>query len=139
MLNIFLSCTKSPVHSTIFSYEFWKLPCCFYMAPTNNVWKQIRKMLENNGQLRYSKIIVKLCLLFGTAEPIALVQILNAERKSQSDVILNAIFGLLHIFLWSSGEFFQFVLFDWNVIHKKYRDHTNTFTWLTKIKVKIDR
>ena len=56
-------------------------------------------MLENNGQLRYSKIIVKLCLLFGTAELIALVQILNAERKSQSDVILNAIFGLLHIFL----------------------------------------
>ena len=61
--------------------------------------RQICKVPVNNGQLHYSKIIIKLCLLFRTAELIVLVQILNAELKGQSDVILHAIFGLLHIFL----------------------------------------
>ena len=50
-------------------------------------------MLVNNEQQHYSKTIVKLCLLFGTAELIGLVQILNAELKSQPDMILDAIFG----------------------------------------------
>ena len=48
--------------------------------------KEEHNMLVKKDQLKFSKILMKLCLLFETAELIGLVQIRNAEQKGQSDI-----------------------------------------------------
>ena len=69
--------------------------------------------------------MIKLCLLFGTAELIGLVQIPNAEQKGQSEVIFKVAFGLLYNFLRSSRGMFTFAIFGWNEICEKCRGHVN--------------
>ena len=51
---------------------------------TKHEKKEEHNMLVKKDQLKFSKILMKLCLLFGIAELIGLVQIRNAEQKGQS-------------------------------------------------------
>ena len=68
-------------------------------------------MLTKAHQFKFSEILMKLCLLFGSAELIGLVQIPNAKQKGLSELIFNVVFGLLYISLRSSRGIFMFVLF----------------------------
>ena len=79
-------------------------------------------LLARNDKLKFHKMIMKLFLLFGTAELIGLVQIPNATQENQ--VIVNVIFGLLHNFLRSSRGIFLFLAFGCNTVAKKYRERT---------------
>ena len=76
-------------------------------------------LLAKNDKLKYHKMIIKLFLLFGTAELIGLVQIPNATQENQ--VIVNVVFGLLHNLFRSSRGIFLFLIFGFNTIIKKYR------------------
>ena len=77
-------------------------------------------LLARNDKLKFHKMIIKLFLLFGTAELIGLVQIPNATQENQ--VIFNVIFGLFHNFLRSSRGIFLFLTFGCNTVIKKYRE-----------------
>ena len=87
--------------------------------------KEILENVAKNGQINYSKIIIKLSLLFGTGELIGLVQIPNAVQKGQSELIFNVAFGLLYNFLRSSRGIFMFVIFGWNEMPQKDRGHVS--------------
>ena len=76
-------------------------------------------LLAKNDKLKYHKMIIKLFLLFGTAELIGLVQIPNATQENQ--VIVNVVFGLLHNLFRSSRGIFLFLIFGFNTVIKKYR------------------
>lgn len=71
-------------------------------------------MLAKTDQIGFSKMVIKLCFLFGTAELIGLVQIPNNVRRNEFEVIVNVIFGLVYNFLRSSRGIFMFVLFSYN-------------------------
>ena len=80
---------------------------------------EINKKVAKNGRMHYSKMIMRLSLLLGTAELVGLVQIPNA--KEQSVLIINVTFGFLYKFLRSSRGIFMFVLFGLNGLCKKCR------------------
>ena len=61
-------------------------------------------MLAKMHRLKFSEILMKLCLVFGTAELIGLVQIPNAKQKSQSEVIFNVVFYVCFICLSKNLE-----------------------------------
>ena len=79
-------------------------------------------LLARNDKLKFHKMIIKLFLLFGTAELIGLVQIPNDTKENQ--VIVNTIFGLLHNFLRSSRGIFLFLAFGCNTVIKIYRERS---------------
>ena len=79
-------------------------------------------LLARNDKIKFHKMIMKLFLLFGTAELIGLVQIPNPTQENQ--VIVNVILGLLHNFLRSSRGIFLFLAFGCNTVAKKYRERT---------------
>ena len=80
--------------------------------------KKSHCMPGKKDQLKFSTILMKLCLLFGTTELIGLVQIPNVKQKGQFEVIFSLVFGLLYNFLRRSRGIFMFVLFTCNRILK---------------------
>ena len=70
--------------------------------------------------------VVKLFLLFGTAEIIGLVQIPNPEEKGESELIFNTIFGLLYDFLRSSRGIFMFIISAFSKVFEIYKDRSRT-------------
>ena len=80
--------------------------------------REIHKKVAKSGNINYSKLLIKLFLLLGTAELIGLIQIPNAEQRGKLD---NVTFGFLYNILLSSRRIFMFALFDWSGIHKRYK------------------
>ena len=99
--------------------------------------KEILEKVAKNGQINYSKMVIKLCLLFGTAELIGLVQIPNVKHKGQCELIFNVVFGLLHNFLRGSRGIFTFALFAWSEIRQKYRECANISCSSKKMKINL--
>ena len=98
---------------------------------TLQTWHEKRKnhcMLAKRDQMDFSRMVIKLCLLFGTAELIGLVQIPNTIKRSESEVIFNVIFGLLHNFLRSSRGIFLFVFFTSNRVFEKSKERSRTLS-----------
>lgn len=58
-------------------------------------------MLTKSDHLNLSEMVMKLCMLFGTAELIGLVQIPNATDEGQSEVIRNVIYLQIFAFTFS--------------------------------------
>ena len=88
------------------------------MLQTKRRRKKILEKAFKNGQINYSKMVIKVCLLFGTAELIGLVQIPNAKQKGRSELIFNVVFVLFYnILRWSRG-LFMFATFGWNGMQK---------------------
>ena len=83
--------------------------------------RDINKNVAKNGQMHYSKMIIRLSLLLGTAELIGLVQIPNAKQRSEFHVVFDLIFGFLYTILRSSRGIFVFALFGLNGLCKKCR------------------
>ena len=100
---------------------------------TKHERRMTHNMLSKNSQINFHKIDIKLILLFGAAELIGLVQIPNAERKGQSEMIFNVIFRLLYNFLRSSRGIFMFILFAGKIL-EKYKERSKTSTTLAIIK-----
>ena len=71
-------------------------------------------------------MVIKLCLLIGTAELIGLVQIPNSVRRNEFEVIVNVIFGMVYNFLRSSRGIFMFVLFSYNRVFEKNNERSRT-------------
>lgn len=85
---------------------------------TKHEKRKNHSMLLKKYQLKFSKILMKLCLLLGTAERIGLIQIPNAEQKGQSELIYNVAFGLMYNFFRSSREiclFYILVMESWKI------------------------
>ena len=75
-------------------------------------------MLTKSDHLNLSKMVMKLCMLFGTAELIGLEQIPNATDEGQSEVILNVIYLQIFPFTFSFEEFSclsYLLLIPWNI------------------------
>ena len=85
-------------------------------------------VLAKRDQIGFSKMVIKLCLLFGTAELIGLVQIPNAVKRGESEVIFNVIFGLVYNFLRSSRGIFVFLLFFYNRVFEKSKEQSQTLS-----------
>ena len=94
----------------------------FIVIKTRREKRAKHTLLAKNDKLKFHKMIIKLFLLFGTAELIGLVQIPNATQENQ--LIVNVIFGRLHNFFRSSRGIFLFLIFGCNTIIKKYREQT---------------
>ena len=73
-------------------------------------------MLAKESLLKFSKMILKLCLLLGSHELIGLVQLPNAKVYGQAAVIFNIALGLLNVLLPSSRVVFIFVTAIQNII-----------------------
>ena len=84
------------------------------------------KLLAKSDRINFSKMIIKLFLLFGTAEIIGLVQIPNPEEKGESELIFNTIFGLLYDFLRSSRGIFMFIISAFSKVFEIYKDRSRT-------------
>ena len=84
------------------------------------------KLLAKSDRINFSKMIIKLFLLFGTAEIIGLVQIPNAEDKGESELIFNTIFGFLYDFLRSSRGIFIFIISAFSKVFEIYKDRSRT-------------
>ena len=78
-------------------------------------------------------MVIKLFLLFGTAELIGLVQIPNAKQKGQSELIFHAIFGFLHNVLRSTRGIFMFTLFVGKKILEKCKERSRSSSTLSAI------
>ena len=65
-------------------------------------------------------MIIKLFLLFDSAEIIGLVQIPNAEDKGKSELILNTIFRLFYDFLRSSRGVLMFIVSVFSKVFEIY-------------------
>ena len=82
---------------------------------------EIRKnhsMLTKSDHLNLSKMVMKLCMVFGTAKLIGLEQIPNATDEGQSEVILNVIYLQIFPFTFSFEEFSclsYLLLIPWNI------------------------
>lgn len=87
--------------------------------------KEIHKNVAKSGQINYSKLLMKLFLLFGTAELIGLIQIPNAVKRGKFEVIFDVTFEFLYNTLRSSRGIVMFLLFGWNGVRKKYRKRAN--------------
>ena len=98
---------------------------------TLQTWREKRKnhcMLAKRDQIGFSKMVIKLCLLFGTAELIGLVQIPNTIKRGESEMIFNVIFGFLYNFLRSSRGIFLFVLFAYKRVFEKNKERSQTLS-----------
>ena len=123
-------CWSSPFHARLVVYiapylvmNFGSFLIVFIsMQQTKLKRREILEKFSKNGQINYSKMMTKLCLLFGTAELIGLVQIPNAIQKGQSELIFNVVFGFLFNLVRSSRGIFMFALFGWNGMRQKYRE-----------------
>ena len=112
-------CWISPFHARLAMYIIPLLLVsfgCFLLVlivtlQAKHEKRKMHSMLSKKDQINFHKMATKLFLLFGIAELIGLVQIPNAERKGQSELIFNVIFGFLHNFLRGSRGIFMFTLF----------------------------
>ena len=91
---------------------------------TKHEKRKIHNLLAKKDQLNFSKMIIKLFLLFGTAELIGLVQIPNSTEKGQ--LIFNIAFGLLHNILRSARGILMFIIFASEKVFQKYKAHSRT-------------
>ena len=110
---------------TLMNYSSFLLILVIIMV-TKHEKRKIHKLLAKKDQLNFSKMIIKLFLLFGTAELIGLVQIPNGTKKGQFQLIINIAFGLLHNILRSARGIFMFVVFASDKVFQKYRTHSRT-------------
>ena len=94
--------------------------------------RKTHNMLSKHDQVNFLKMAIKLILLFGTAELIALVHIPHAKQKGQSEMIFNIIFGFIYNFLRSSRGIFTFALFPGKKILEKYKERSRTSTTLSQ-------
>ena len=106
---------------TLMNYGSFLLVLIIVMV-TKHEKRKIHNLLAKKDQLNFSKMIIKLFLLFGTAELIGLVQIPNSTEKGQ--LIFNIAFGLLHNFLRSAS--LMFILFASEKVFQKYKAHSRT-------------
>ena len=129
-------CWISPFHARLVVYivPFVAMNCgssfivFISMLQTKRERRDIHKQIAENGQISYSKMLIKLFLLLGTAELSGLAQIPNALQRGELELIVNVIIGLLYNLLRSSKGIFMFALFGWSVICNKYREHTSIST-----------
>ena len=134
-------CWISPFHARLVVYILPYLVLNFgnffvvfiSMLQTKRERKKILEKVSKNGQINYSKMLIKLCLLFGTAELIGLVQIPDAKQKGQPELIFDVVFGLLYNFLRSSRGIFMFAAFGSNGMRQKYREHAKISISMAKI------
>ena len=98
------------------------------MLQTKRERREIRKKIAKNGQISYSKMLIKLFLLLGTGELIGLAQIPNALQRGELELLVNVIIGLLYNLLRSSRGIFMFALFGWSGICNKCREHASIST-----------
>ena len=85
-----------------------------------------QKLLAKSDRINFSKMIIKLFLLFGTAELIGLVQIPNAKDKGELELIFNTIFGLFYDFLRSSRGIFMFIISAFSKVFEIYKERSRT-------------
>ena len=78
------------------------------------------KLLAKSDRINFSKMIIKLFLLFDSVEVIGLVQIPNAEDKGESELILNTIFRLFYDFLRSSRGALMFIVSVFSKVFEIY-------------------
>ena len=98
------------------------------MLQTKRERREIHKKIAKNGQISYSKMLIKLFLLLGTGELIGLAQIPNALQRGELELLVNVIIGLLYNLLRSSRGIFMFALFGWSGICNKCREHASIST-----------
>ena len=132
-------CWISPFHARLAVYIIPFLLVSFgsfllVTLQTKQEKRKMHRMLSKDDQINFHKMAIKLFLLFGTAEVIGLVQIANAERKGQSELIFNVIFGFLYNFLRSSRGIFMFTLFAGKKIleNKERLRSSGTLSAITK-------
>ena len=110
---------------TLMNYSSFLLILIITMV-TKHEKRKIHNLLAKNDQLNFSKMTIKLFLLFGTAELIGLVQIPNGTEKGQFELIFTIAFGLLHNVLRSARGIFMFTIFASDKVFQKYRAHSRT-------------
>ena len=108
---------------TLMNYGSFLLVLIIVMV-TKHEKRKIHNLLAKKDQLNFSQMIIKLFLLFGTAELIGLVQIPNSTEKGQ--LIFNIAFGLLHNILRSARGILMFIIFASEKVFQKYKAHSRT-------------
>ena len=134
-------CWISPFHARLVVYiiPFLLASFCSFLLvlivtlQTKQEKRKMHSMLSKSDQINFYKMVIKLFLLFGTAELIGLVQIPNAKQKGQSELIFHAIFGFLHNVLRSTRGIFMFILFAGKKILEKYKDRSRSSSTLSAI------
>ena len=134
-------CWISPFHARLAVYiiPFLLASFCSFLLvlivtlQTKQEKRKMHSMLSKSDQINFYKMVIKLFLLFGTAELIGLVQIPNAKQKGQSELIFHAIFGFLHNVLRSTRGIFMFILFAGKKILEKYKDRSRSSSTLSAI------
>ena len=134
-------CWISPFHARLVGYivpfsfmNYGSFLVVFIVITQTKLEKRKKhSMLAKTDQLNLSKMTMKLCMLFGTAELIGLIQIPNARDKGQSEVVFNVIFGFIYNFLRSVRGIFMFALFAANVILEKYRERSRSLSSVSEI------
>ena len=94
-----------------------------------------QKLLAKSDRINFSKMIIKLFLLFGTAELIGLVQIPNAKDKGELELIFNTIFGLFYDFLRSSRGIFMFIISAFSKVFEIYKERSRTSSRVSENKI----
>lgn len=74
---------------------------CVAIIQVKHEKRKNHRMLAKSDHRNVSKMVMKLCMLFGTAELIGMVQIPDATDEGQSEVILNVIYLQIFAFTYS--------------------------------------